>query len=192
MQWKGNFLAALCWPVLSRKTSSSWAHPHPQDQVGTCTTQLILKDESWSGHTGNTYYILFLWKYAKTCYWLSYIRQVLSESVSKALTMTGGGSVEETAKFVGLMDKYFDCMNVHNFTHGVHARKQFQMPYRSSKDLRIQVLQTRVADVVYHLWPVMSLLGSGCKRCSWHTLIIGRSLWKRGLGSQRRKKGSCC
>ena len=64
---------------------------------------------------------------------------MLSESVSNALTLTGGSTVEETAKFVNLMDKFFDCMNVHNFSHGVQARKPFQMPYRSGKDKRLQV-----------------------------------------------------
>ena len=39
--------------------------------------------------------------------------QVLSELVSKALVFTGGSPVEETAKFVDLMDKFFDCLNVH-------------------------------------------------------------------------------
>ena len=29
-------------------------------------------------------------------------------------------STEGTASFVEMMDKLFDCMNVHNFSHGVH------------------------------------------------------------------------
>ena len=60
--------------------------------------------------------------------------QVLSESVSKALVLTGGSPVEETAKFVDLMDKFFDCLNVHNYSHGFRARKPFQLPYRSGQD----------------------------------------------------------
>lgn len=66
--------------------------------------------------------------------------QVLSESVSKALKFSGDSSVEETARFVELMDKMFDCLNVHNFSHGFHARKPFQLPYRSAKDSRLQVI----------------------------------------------------
>ena len=73
----------------------------------------------------------------------AYFVQVLSESVSNALTLTGGSSVEETAKFVKLMDKFFDCMNVHNFSHGVQARKPFQVPYRSGKDKRLEVCGNR-------------------------------------------------
>ena len=65
--------------------------------------------------------------------------QVLSESVSKALQLSVGSEASETAKFVGMMDKLFDLLNVHNYTHGVHARKRFQMPYTTSKDMRLKV-----------------------------------------------------
>ena len=64
---------------------------------------------------------------------------MLSESVSNALMLTGGSSVEGTANFVEMMDKWFDCLNVHNFSHGVHARKPFQMPYGNGKDKRLTV-----------------------------------------------------
>ena len=58
------------------------------------------------------------------------ISQVLSESVSKALLLGEGGSrASETSKFVLFMDKFFDALNVHNYTHGV----PFQMPYTSPK-----------------------------------------------------------
>ncbi len=69
-----------------------------------------------------------------------HVLQVLSESVSKALKFSGDTGVEETARFVELMDKMFDCLNVHNFSHGYHARKLFQLPYRSAKDNRLQVM----------------------------------------------------
>lgn len=64
---------------------------------------------------------------------------MLSESVSKALELTGGEETSETAKFVGMVDRFFDALNVHNYTHGIHARKQFQMPYISVKDSRLKV-----------------------------------------------------
>lgn len=67
--------------------------------------------------------------------------QVLSESVSKALQLTGGDEAVETARFVNMMDKFFDALNVHNYTHGIHARKEFQMPYTTSKDKRVKVKQ---------------------------------------------------
>ena len=39
----------------------------------------------------------------------------MSESVAKALTLTGGPEVEGTAEFVDIFDKYFDILNVSNF-----------------------------------------------------------------------------
>ena len=37
--------------------------------------------------------------------------QVLSETVAKALELTGGPEVRETARFVRTLDKFFDCVN---------------------------------------------------------------------------------
>ena len=65
--------------------------------------------------------------------------QVLSESVSKALQLTGGPEAEETARFVGMMDKMFDCLNVNNSSAGIHKCKPFKFPYRGSDDFRLKV-----------------------------------------------------
>ena len=65
--------------------------------------------------------------------------QVLSETVSKALKTTGGEEVEGTATFTEMMDKFFDCLNVHNYRHGIESRKSFQIPYTSSDDSRLKV-----------------------------------------------------
>ena len=65
---------------------------------------------------------------------LNFSGPLLSESVSKALQFTGGPDVEETAKFAGTFDKFFDALNVSNYTEGVRHRKPFQLPYRSSSD----------------------------------------------------------
>ena len=59
--------------------------------------------------------------------------------MAKALQFTGGPEVKETAKFVDMFDKFFDCLNVNNFTTGYHNRKDFQQPYRSAADFRLQV-----------------------------------------------------
>ena len=53
--------------------------------------------------------------------------------------MTGGSTKAETARFVELMDAFFDCLNVGNYTDGKHHRKPFQQPYHSSKDSRFNV-----------------------------------------------------
>ncbi|KAL5471612.1 hypothetical protein EMCRGX_G029743 [Ephydatia muelleri] len=67
--------------------------------------------------------------------------QVLSESVSQALHLTGGDEASETAHFIGLMDKFFDALNVHNFSHGARVLKPFQMPYTSRTDFRLKWLK---------------------------------------------------
>eukprot|EP00731_Ephydatia_muelleri_P004466 Em0002g642a len=67
--------------------------------------------------------------------------QVLSGSVSHALHLTGGDEASETANFIGLMDKFFDTLNVHNFSHGSKALKSFQMPYTSATDFRLKWLK---------------------------------------------------
>lgn len=74
---------------------------------------------------------------------------MLSESVSKALQLVVGVEAAETAKFVGMIDKFFDILNVHNYTHGLHARKPFQMPYTTSKDKRLKVMHVIVCFSTY-------------------------------------------
>ena len=64
---------------------------------------------------------------------------MLSESVSKALQLFGGEETAETALFADMFDKFFDCLNVNNFTDGKNKRKVFQNPYRSGSDFRIKV-----------------------------------------------------
>ena len=55
------------------------------------------------------------------------------------LEHTRGDKVEETVKFVRMIDKFFDCLNVNSFTEGKHNRKPFQEPYRSKDDFRIKI-----------------------------------------------------
>ena len=62
--------------------------------------------------------------------------------MSKALTLVGGEETTETARFVGVMDKFFDALNVSNFSNGKKNRKPFQDPYRSEKDIRLSVSYT--------------------------------------------------
>ena len=64
---------------------------------------------------------------------------MLSESVSKALTLRGGRETDETARFLLMMDTFFDRVNVHNFTHGFRAAEPFQMLYWSADDQRVKV-----------------------------------------------------
>ena len=63
----------------------------------------------------------------------------MSESVSHALEFTGDKDTEETAKFIRMIDKFFDTLNVSNLVCRKHKRKSFQSPYISSKDFRLKV-----------------------------------------------------
>lgn len=63
----------------------------------------------------------------------------MSETVSKALLMTGGPEVKETAKFTEMIDRFFDCLNVNNYNTGRLKRKIFKQPYRSGTDFRMKV-----------------------------------------------------
>ena len=53
---------------------------------------------------------------------------MLSESVGKAIQLTGGNDVQETANFFLLFDKFFDMLNVSNFTNGSRKKSHFSIP----------------------------------------------------------------
>ena len=57
--------------------------------------------------------------------------------------LIGGKDAQETAKFVGMFDKFFDCFNVSSFVKGKQSRKPFQNPYRSANDFRLKVINFR-------------------------------------------------
>eukprot|EP00731_Ephydatia_muelleri_P032133 Em0023g640a len=67
---------------------------------------------------------------------------VLSETVSKGLLLVCGEEAFETSHFVNMADKFFDALNVHNFSHGIRGLKSFQLPYTSSTDVRLKWLET--------------------------------------------------
>ena len=53
--------------------------------------------------------------------------------------MVGGAETRETAKFVLKFDRFFDCLNVGDFTSSQHQRKVFKAPYYSGSDFRLTV-----------------------------------------------------
>lgn len=79
-----------------------------------------------------------------------YFLKVLSEQVANGLERVGGEEVTETVRFVRMIDKFFDCLNVSNISSGKHSRKAFQDPYRRSPkgvgtdDFRLKVCSTCV------------------------------------------------
>ena len=64
-------------------------------------------------------------------------QQVLSESVSRAVVLTGGPEAQERAKFMSMFDKFFDILNITNFTNGTRYRKPFQHPYCHGDHFRL-------------------------------------------------------
>lgn len=64
--------------------------------------------------------------------------QVLSSTVSDALLMTKNTGVTETARFVDLFDKFFDCFNARDIKTGIKKRKPFLDPFKR-EDFRIDV-----------------------------------------------------
>ncbi|KAL5489473.1 hypothetical protein EMCRGX_G018567 [Ephydatia muelleri] len=85
------------------------------------------------------YQHISLTSFSKMCVDLA--AQVLSESVSKAVVLVCGDVATETAKFLGMADKLFYTLNVHNYSHGATARKPFQIPFTSSDDWRLKWLE---------------------------------------------------
>ena len=67
------------------------------------------------------------------------IQKVLSDTVSKALKLTGGAIAFETAYFIEKMDKFFECFNVSSFTAGKKKHKPFLQLCRSGNDFRLTV-----------------------------------------------------
>ena len=63
----------------------------------------------------------------------------MSKSVSHALEFTGDKDTEETVKFIKMIDKFFDTLNVSNLVCEKQKRKSFQSPYISNKDFRLKV-----------------------------------------------------
>lgn len=70
----------------------------------------------------------------------------MSETVGKAIKLTGGPEAEETSKFILMFDKFFDVLNVRSFVEGIKSRKPFLNPYRHGDDKRIDVSTIPIAN----------------------------------------------
>ena len=66
--------------------------------------------------------------------------QVLSNTVGKAMELTGGPETVKTTEFILTFDKFFDCLNVSQLDAGKRSRNAFKSPYRSGNDFRIKVI----------------------------------------------------
>ncbi|XP_078610651.1 uncharacterized protein LOC144881434 isoform X2 [Branchiostoma floridae x Branchiostoma japonicum] len=68
--------------------------------------------------------------------------QVLSKSVSQALTIQGRHDTESTRKFVDMFDSFFDCLNVKKRPRSQYAVKPNLKPYYSVEDVRFTWLES--------------------------------------------------
>ena len=68
---------------------------------------------------------------------------MLSNTVAKAIKFHWGDEAAGTIKFIEMMDKLFDCLNVNTLSAGKKQRKPFQQPYEKSDcdDIRVKVLR---------------------------------------------------
>ena len=65
----------------------------------------------------------------------------MSSTASSVLLYTGNSEVFETAYFIVKVGKFFDCLNVNNFTQEKHLRKPFQELYCNADDTHLKVYQ---------------------------------------------------
>ena len=70
---------------------------------------------------------------------LNIIVQVLSSSISNAIKTFLQPEAAETAHFIDKFDKFFDLLNVTNYSSSYKSLKPFKAPYRWSADKRLQV-----------------------------------------------------
>ena len=74
------------------------------------------------------------------------------------LEMQGYASTEALQKFIGLMDKFFDCMNVQNTFSGKKSRKSALLPYESVHDWRFKVINIHKRNLLYQSRYLVSIV----------------------------------
>lgn len=64
----------------------------------------------------------------------------MSETVAQGMRVfIKDHAADETANFIEMFDKFFDALNVTNFSRCIYKRKYFQTVYRWNKDFRLKV-----------------------------------------------------
>ncbi|CAH1263937.1 THAP9 [Branchiostoma lanceolatum] len=77
--------------------------------------------------------------------------QVLSNTMSCTLASQGRHDTEGTRKFIGMMDRFFDCLNVKSARQGDRTRKDDLKPYRDVEDARFTWLEKEFLGYL-HRW----------------------------------------
>ena len=65
----------------------------------------------------------------------------------KALLTFQGEEATETAKFAGMFDKFFDCLNTSNSYVGKHLINSFKNPYRRDSNGRVTDFRLEVSNI---------------------------------------------
>ena len=65
----------------------------------------------------------------------------------------------ESAQFVDMMDRFFDCLNVSSLTGDKKALKKFHYPYQSASDDRLNVSKSCIHCNSDVLWLKKYFLG---------------------------------
>ncbi len=68
-----------------------------------------------------------------------YLLQVLSKSVADAFQYYGNLETVETERFIRLVDRFFDCLNVRSVSEWVTKLKPDRKPYYKHNDDRMKV-----------------------------------------------------
>ena len=63
----------------------------------------------------------------------------MSSSMANALRYYASDATTETANFVVMVDKFFDCLNVRSKDEHFHQRKPSKAPYTDAEDARFVV-----------------------------------------------------
>ena len=87
--------------------------------------------------------------------------QVMSSSVSKVMFAYSHPQAHETATFIGLVDKFFDCFNTRSLNEADFKRKPFVAPYKSCDDERFDFLENEFLGYLER-WR-LSIEGRGAK-----------------------------
>ena len=72
---------------------------------------------------------------------VSLAAQVLSETVAIVMSNFGSPDSAGTAKFISMIDNFFDCLNVRNCKEHLEKMKPFLKPYDSVDDPRFDWLK---------------------------------------------------
>ena len=201
--WGGHGLPCLpCSYAYASKICMTGTHKQlgyavaAEAEVRACITDIILKNESGFSSTGEINNLLitaYIGIHQKIIYvHVLNVSLVGSQQIScytVALRLTGDSEAEESAHFAEMMDRFFDYLNVHNYTQGYHKCKASQNMYCSLNDPRLKV---HIMCLVILTINAYIFFYSGLKMIFSDIWISGRDLSRYAKGLTRKRRPECC